>query len=66
MAGVHGSRLRPVGRHTQDILQPGEKVLYSTNVHWIPYLAAMYGVSEEAETIGTIALPLASRSHITA
>jgi hypothetical protein len=55
-----------VGRHTQDILQPGEKVLYSTNVHWIPYLAAMYGVSEEAETIGTIALPLASRSHITA
>ncbi len=27
-----------MGRYIDDILQPGEKVLYSTNVHWIFYL----------------------------
>jgi len=27
-----------MGRYIDDILQPGEKVLYSTNAHWIFYL----------------------------
>jgi uncharacterized membrane protein YdbT with pleckstrin-like domain len=27
-----------MGRYIDDILQPGEKVLYSTNVHWMFYL----------------------------
>jgi hypothetical protein len=27
----------PMGRYIDDILQPGEKVLYSTNAHWIFY-----------------------------
>jgi hypothetical protein len=26
-----------MGRYIDDILQPGEKVLYSTNAHWIFY-----------------------------
>jgi uncharacterized membrane protein YdbT with pleckstrin-like domain len=26
-----------MGRYIDDILQPGEKVLYSTNAHWIVY-----------------------------
>ena len=30
-----------MGRYIDDILQPGEKVLYSTNAHWIFYLPAM-------------------------
>ena len=33
-----------MGRYIDDILQPGEKVLYSTNAHWIfywPAIAAM-------------------------
>ena len=30
-----------MGRYVDDILQPGEKVLYSTNVHWIFYLPAI-------------------------
>ncbi|MGN6117884.1 MAG: PH domain-containing protein [Nitrobacter sp.] len=30
-----------MGRYIDDILQPGEKVLYSTNVHWIFYLPAI-------------------------
>ena len=29
-----------MGRYIDDILQPGEKVLYSTNAHWIFYLPA--------------------------
>ncbi len=27
-----------MGRYIDDILQPGEKVLYSTNAHWVFYL----------------------------
>jgi uncharacterized membrane protein YdbT with pleckstrin-like domain len=30
-----------MGRYIEDILQPGEKVLYSTNAHWIFYLRAI-------------------------
>jgi hypothetical protein len=41
-----------MGRYIDDILQPGEKVLYS--------------VGEGAERFGTIASPLALRSRITA
>jgi uncharacterized membrane protein YdbT with pleckstrin-like domain len=29
-----------MGRYIDEILQPGEKVLYSTNAHWIFYLPA--------------------------
>ena len=32
-----------MGRYIDDILQPGEKVLYSTNAHWIFYLPAIGG-----------------------
>src|SRR5713101_4741273 len=34
-----------MGRYIDDILQPGEKVLYSTNAHWIfywPAIVALY------------------------
>src|SRR5260370_20429461 len=30
-----------MGRYIDDILQPGEKVLYSTNAHWIFYMPAI-------------------------
>ena len=30
-----------MGRYIDDILQPGEKVLYSTNAHWVFYLPAL-------------------------
>ena len=29
-----------MGRYIDEILQPGEKVLYSTNLHWIFYWRA--------------------------
>src|ERR1700686_4996417 len=32
-----------MGRYIDDILQAGEKVLYSTNAHWIFYLPAIGG-----------------------
>ena len=32
-----------MGRYIDDILQPGEKVLYSTNAHWIFFLQAIAG-----------------------
>ncbi|MDO9057951.1 MAG: PH domain-containing protein, partial [Bradyrhizobium sp.] len=32
-----------MGRYIDDILQPGEKVLYSTNAHWIYFLPAILG-----------------------
>src|ERR1700744_1223998 len=31
-----------MGRYIAEILQPGEKVLYSTNAHWIFYLPAIW------------------------
>src|ERR1700732_2268524 len=30
-----------MGRYIDQILQPGEKVLYSTNAHWVFYLPAI-------------------------
>lgn len=30
-----------MGRYIDDILQPGEKVLYSTNAHWVFFLPAV-------------------------
>jgi uncharacterized membrane protein YdbT with pleckstrin-like domain len=32
-----------MGRYIDEILQPGEKVLYSTNAHWIFFLPAIGG-----------------------
>ncbi|MDB5521767.1 MAG: uncharacterized protein JWQ82_1364 [Tardiphaga sp.] len=32
-----------MARYIDDILQPGEKVLYSTNAHWIFYLPGLVG-----------------------
>lgn len=34
---------RPMGRYIDDILQPGEKLLYSTNLHWVVYLPGLVG-----------------------
>lgn len=30
-----------MGRYIDQILQPGEKVLYSTTLHWVVYLPAI-------------------------
>jgi uncharacterized membrane protein YdbT with pleckstrin-like domain len=32
-----------MGRYIDEILQPGEKVLYSTNAHWIYFLPSILG-----------------------
>ena len=32
-----------MGRYIDDILQPGEKLLYSTNLHWVFYLSGLVG-----------------------
>jgi membrane protein YdbS with pleckstrin-like domain len=47
---------RPMGRYIDDILQPGEKLLYSTNLHWVFYLAGVVGWAV------SIALLIGSRS----
>ena len=48
-----------MGRYIDDILQPGEKVLYSTNAHWIFYLPAI------AAWIVALAFLVASRMLFT-
>ena len=48
-----------MGRYIDDILQPGEKVLYSTNAHWMFYLPAI------AAWILAILLFFLSRTTIT-
>jgi uncharacterized membrane protein YdbT with pleckstrin-like domain len=48
-----------MGRYIDDILQPGEKVLYSTNAHWIFYLPAI------AAWVVAVVLLVLSRSTIT-
>jgi uncharacterized membrane protein YdbT with pleckstrin-like domain len=48
-----------MGRYIDDILQPGEKVLYSTNVHWIFYLPAI------GAWIVAVAFLLVSRMFVT-
>jgi uncharacterized membrane protein YdbT with pleckstrin-like domain len=47
-----------MGRYIDDILQPGEKVLYSTNAHWIFYWPAI------AAWIVAVVLFLESRTAI--
>jgi uncharacterized membrane protein YdbT with pleckstrin-like domain len=32
-----------MGRYIDQILQPGERVLYSTTLHWLVYLPALFG-----------------------
>jgi hypothetical protein len=62
-----------MGRYIDDILQPGEKVLYSTNAHWIFYLPAIGAgllalallvLSRMATTDGIILLCLASAAVV--
>jgi uncharacterized membrane protein YdbT with pleckstrin-like domain len=64
-----------MGRYIDDILQPGEKVLYSTNAHWIFYWPAIaawivavvfLGLSRmfAADTPGLICLALAAISAV--
>ncbi len=48
-----------MGRYIDEILQPGEKVLYSTNAHWIFYLPAI------AAWIVALVLLILSRATIT-
>ena len=48
-----------MGRYIDDILQPGEKVLYSTNAHWVFYLPAI------AAWLLAVILLILSRSAIT-
>ncbi len=48
-----------MGRYIDEILQPGEKVLYSTNVHWIFYWRAI------AAWIVAVILLILSRATIT-
>jgi uncharacterized membrane protein YdbT with pleckstrin-like domain len=48
-----------MGRYIDDILQPGEKVLYSTNAHWIFYLPAI------AAWIAAAVLLVLSRATVT-
>ena len=45
-----------MGRYIDHILQPGEKVLYSTNAHWVFYLPAF------AAWIAALVLLILSRS----
>ena len=47
-----------MGRYIDDILQPGEKVLYSTNAHWIFYLPAV------AAGVAAVALLVLSRVFV--
>ncbi|MGA7807558.1 PH domain-containing protein [Bradyrhizobium sp.] len=62
-----------MGRYIDDILQPGEKVLYSTNAHWVFYLPAIAAwivalvlviLSRIATVEGVILLCLASAAVV--
>ena len=62
-----------MGRYIDDILQPGEKVLYSTNAHWIFYLPAiaawivaifLFLLSRETKTEGIVLLCLAAAAVV--
>ena len=48
-----------MGRYIDEILQPGEKVLYSTNAHWVFYLPAI------GAWIAALALLVLSRTTTT-
>ena len=62
-----------MGRYIDEILQPGEKVLYSTNAHWMFYLPAIAAwilalvlliLSRTATTEGIILLCLAASAIV--
>jgi uncharacterized membrane protein YdbT with pleckstrin-like domain len=62
-----------MGRYIDDILQPGEKVLYSTNAHWIFYLPAigawiaaifLFFLSHETVTEGIVLLCLSASAVV--
>jgi uncharacterized membrane protein YdbT with pleckstrin-like domain len=62
-----------MGRYIDDILQPGEKVLYSTNAHWIFYLPAivawivaifLFLLSRQTATEGIVLLCLAASAVV--
>jgi len=62
-----------MGRYIDDILQPGEKVLYSTNAHWIfywPAIAAwilavvLFFLSRAAVTEGIVLLYLSASAVV--
>ena len=62
-----------MGRYIDDILQPGEKVLYSTNAHWIFYLpaiaawivaAVLLGLSRATVTDSIVLLCLSASAFI--
>jgi uncharacterized membrane protein YdbT with pleckstrin-like domain len=62
-----------MGRYIDEILQPGEKVLYSTNAHWIFYLPAITAwvlalillvLSRETTTEGLILLCLSASAVV--
>src|SRR5437868_13519780 len=62
-----------MGRYIDDILQPGEKVLYSTNAHWIFYLPAiaawivaifLFLLSRQTTTEGIVLLCLAASAEV--
>jgi len=62
-----------MGRYIDEILQPGEKVLYSTNAHWVFYLPAigawilaivLFTLSRTAAVDGLILLCLAASAVV--
>jgi hypothetical protein len=62
-----------MGRYIDDILQPGEKVLYSTNAHWIFYLPAiaawivaifLFFLSRQTTTEGLVLLCLSASAVV--
>jgi uncharacterized membrane protein YdbT with pleckstrin-like domain len=62
-----------MGRYIDDILQPGEKVLYSTNAHWIFYGPAimawivafvLFVLSRETNTEGLILVYLSAAAVV--
>jgi uncharacterized membrane protein YdbT with pleckstrin-like domain len=62
-----------MGRYIDEILQPGEKVLYSTNAHWMFYLPGLaawivavilFALSRTTTVEGVILLCLASSAVV--
>jgi uncharacterized membrane protein YdbT with pleckstrin-like domain len=62
-----------MGRYIDDILQPGEKVLYSTNAHWVFYLPAiaawilaifLFLLSRQTPTDGLVLLCLSASAVV--
>jgi uncharacterized membrane protein YdbT with pleckstrin-like domain len=62
-----------MGRYIDDILQPGEKVLYSTNAHWVFYLPAiaawilaifLFLLSRQTTTDGLVLLCLSASAVV--